>query len=60
MSLQCTPNTYFEFGCPFRLPIGVGLRQVLAGENAAGGANELVVGADFSGCLFLVFWYFLN
>jgi hypothetical protein len=32
------------FGCEF---FGWGLRQVLAGENAAGGANDLV-GAGFS------------
>jgi hypothetical protein len=25
MLLQCTPNTYFEFGCPFELSIEVDL-----------------------------------
>jgi hypothetical protein len=33
MSLQDTPNTYFKFGCPFELSIGVGLRPTAAAQT---------------------------
>jgi hypothetical protein len=48
MLLQCTLNTYFEFGCPFELSIEVGLRpsEALGGVKTRG-SNSLAHSEGF-------------